>query len=204
MDDSSLRTVTVTGTGSVGVVPDVAVLRVAAQHRSDTVAGAVAGLVSAVEVVARSARGVTEPRHVATTGLQVWPRTDAEGRPDGAEASQQVTVRCPDVESASQLLASLAGEVGDALRVDGLELMVSDGSEALLAAREAAFVDARARAEHLASLASAELGDVVAVSEGDAARPGFESGARMALAAMPIETGEQQVSCALRVTWQLT
>lgn len=197
------RTVTVTGTGATVVVPDLALLRVAATCRAATVSEAVAGLGTAASLVAEVAHRVTDPRHVATAGLNVWPRHDSDGRPDGVEASQQVNVRCPSLEAASQLVADLAGEVGDALRIDGFDLAVSDSSGAVLEAREAAFVDARSRAEHLAGLAGRQLGDVLEVVEGGGGAGPFPGEARMALAAMPIQAGEQQVSASLRVTWQL-
>lgn len=197
------RTVTVTGTGAATVVPDIARLRVGASHRAPTVAEAVAGLGASARLVTQVAVRVVDARHVATTGLQVWPRHDNEGRPDGVEASQQVSVRCPDLDAASQLVADLAAEVGEDLRIEGLALEVSDTSDAVLEARESAFSDARARAEHLAHLAGRVLGDVLEVVEGPRGAQPMPGGARMALAAMPIEPGEQSVHSSLQVTWQL-
>lgn len=196
------RTVTVTGHGVAAVVPDRAVLRVTASHGAANVAEAVSGLEVAGGVLSEVARRHTEPRHVATTGLQVWPRHDHEGRPDGFEASHQVRVVCTDLDTAGALVTALAEQVGDALRVDSLALEVGDLFGAEERARELAYADARARAEHLAGLDGAGIGDLVAVVEGDPIGTG--AGVRHARAAeMGLEPGEQEVRVRVSGTWQL-
>jgi len=197
------RTVTVTGRGSAPAVPDSAVVRAAASCAAPSVAEAVAGVGEVGATVQRVARLHVDARHVASTGLQVWPRLDPAGRPDGFEASHQVQVRCPDLEVASRVLHALAEEAGDALRVDAVQPEVSDPRAAQDTAREAAWADARARAEHLATLAGATLGDVLQVEEGDGA-PGGVPSPRMAVAAsVVLEPGERAVGAAVTVTWQL-
>lgn len=196
------RTVTVTGRGSAPAVPDSAVVRVAATCAGSSVADAVAGVAEAGATVQRAARSLVEPRHVASTGVQVWPRYDGEGRADGFEASHQLRVRCDDLEVASALVHTLATEVGDLLRVDAVQPEVSDPSEARTQAYEAAWADARARAEHLAALAGAELGDVLVVEESDGVHGGPSP--RMAVAAsLVLEPGEQAVEVGVTVTWQM-
>ena len=69
-----------------------------------------------------------------------------------------------------------------------------------------AFADARARAEHLAALAGARLGEVQAVAEGGAAGPigGGEGGvARDMTKSVAIEPGETTVAASVTVTFAL-
>lgn len=195
------RTVTVTGRGSAPVVPDSAVVRAAAACSAPSVSEAVAGVAEVGATVQRVARLHVEARHVASTGLQVWPRHDPEGRPDGFEASHSLRVRCPDLEVASRLLHALAEEAGDALRIDAVQPEVTDTRAALDTAREVAWADARARAEHLAGLAGATLGSVLVVAEGEGSPVGPVP--RMAAAAVVLEPGERAVETAVTVTWQL-
>lgn len=198
------RTVTVTGHGVAHVVPDRAVLRVTASHGAASVAEAVSGLETAGRALSEVAHRLTEPRHVATTGLQVWPRHDHQGRSDGFEARHQVRVVCADLGTAAALVTALAERVGDALRVDSLALEVGDPSDAEERARELAYADARGRAEHLAGLDGAGIGDLVAVVEGDPAGPGPGAGVPHARAAeMGLEPGEQEVRVRVTGTWQL-
>ncbi|CAM3895795.1 SIMPL domain-containing protein [Nocardioides zeicaulis] len=198
-----MRTVTVTGTGTSHVVPDTAVVRVAAVCRGAGVSEAYDAMVAAattlVEVAGRHADG----RRVASTGITVWPFHDHEGRREGYEARHGYAIACPDLASAGAMLAALAREVGDALAVDGLGLEATDGAVAGGRAREAAFHDARERAAALARMSGAGLGAVQSVVEGDGdGRP--VPLAKVALASTGgIEAGESTVTSVVTVVWEL-
>lgn len=191
------RTVTVTGHGSAAAAPDRAVVRVSAAHRARTVAEAVAGVDRAVSVIGRVARGLAEDVPLGSTGLQVWSTETRDGTLE-FEAAHQLRLRCPDLPSASALVVALAQEVGDSLRIDSVQLEVSDPGPARTAAREAAYADARHRASHLAGLAGRGLGDVVTVVEGVGAGP-----VQGTLALTGLEPGESSVPVSVTVTWQL-
>src|SRR5262245_66174226 len=102
---------------------------------------------------------------VSTANLSVWP-VHEEGKPAAFEARHALTITAGDLATANGLLGRLADQVGDRLQVDGVELTVSDPSGALARAREAAFADARTKAEQLAALANSRLFQVEAVVEG--------------------------------------
>jgi uncharacterized protein len=193
-----MRTLTVTGHGAATAVPDTAVVRVSAVHRGATLAEALAGAESARAGVVAAAEGLV----VGTLNLSIWPAHDPEGRPDGFEARHQLEVSTADLDRANDLLARLAAEVGDRLTVDGVQLAVRDATATVGQAREAAFVDARERAEHLAALADAELDKVVEVVEGGAPT----GGAPRALAAkadVGLQPGESTIASAVTVTWRI-
>jgi uncharacterized protein len=199
-----MRTVSVTGHGQARVVPDSAVLRVAAVHRGDSVADALAGADTAVAQVVATGRDFTTPERIATTGLNIWPAHDDQGRRTGFEARHSVTLRCTDVPAASGLLTALAETVGDRLQVEGVSLEVSDPAAAEREAREAAYADAVDRATQLATLAGAALGEPQAVLEG-----GFTEipvGRALMAASMDsttLEPGESSVTSSVTVTFQL-
>ena len=160
------RTVTVTGQGTARVVPDSAVVNVAAVFRARSVEEAFAGVASAVEAIGASARTFVDPENVGSRGLNVWPSHDDAGRQAGFECRHAVQVRCPSLDVAGPLLTALIAGVGDRLEVEGVSLEASDTSAAQEAAREQAYADAVARATHLAGLAESVLGRPVAISEG--------------------------------------
>lgn len=199
------RTVTTTGRGTVQVVPDAAVVTVAARHQAAGVAEACAGVDSAVATIGDVSRRHTEATRIASTGLTVWPSHDREGQPHGFEARHSLKIALADVAAAGRLLSELAESVGDRLTVDGVSLTVSEPGPALAAAREAAFADARAKAEALAGLGDATLGEVVTVVEGDQghARPVAMAAGRGAKLDMSFEPGEQGISTTVTVTWRL-
>jgi uncharacterized protein YggE len=200
-----MRTVTVTGSGTSRVAPDTAVVRLAAVARGAGVAEAYdamsAGAAALVEVAGRHA----EERRIASTGITVWPFHDRHGRPEGFEARHAYAVGCGDLVAAGELLAELAREVGDGLAIDSVGLEVTDDHGAGVAAREAAFEDARERAAVLARMAGAGLGAVQTIVEGDAGHgPGPMPKLAMARdSGGGLEPGEASVTTSVTVVWEL-
>ena len=192
-----MRTLTVTGTGSAAAVPDTALVRLSAVHRARTLTEALAGAESAREAVVTAAGDLV----VSTVNLSVWP-TNEQGEIPGFEARHSLTIATGDLATANELLSDLAYAVSGRLVVEGVELAVRDPSAAIAQAREAAFADARAKADLLAGLAEASLGQVEAVTEGGAS--GSSGGfAAMAKADVGLVPGERQLSASLTVTWSL-
>ena len=103
-------------------------------------------MAAAAATVVEVAHRHTEERRVASTGISVWPARDHEGREAGYEARHSYAIACADLATAGALLGELAGEVGDALAIDGVALEVTEDHGAGARAREAAFHDARERA----------------------------------------------------------
>jgi uncharacterized protein YggE len=193
-----VRTLTVTGTGSSAAVPDTALIRLSAVHRARTFAEALSGAESAREEVVKSAGDLV----VSTVNLAVWP-TAEQGQQPGFEARHTLTIATGDLAVANDLLTRLAYEVGTRLQVEGVDMTVRDPSAAMGQAREAAFTDARAKAEHLAALADATLGQVEAIGEGGSAGV-LPGGVAMAKTAdVGLQPGETSISASLTVTWSL-
>jgi uncharacterized protein len=199
-----MRTVTVTGHGEARVVPDSAVVRVAAVHRAAGVAEALRGADSAARQIVATGREHTRPERIGSTSVQIWPAHDRQGDPAGFDARHSITLRCDDIEAAGALLAALAESVGDRLQIEGVSLEVNDRSSAETAAREAAYADALDRGGHLAGLAGATLGDPQEVVEGGVVPIAAPARAAMAVAAdVALEPGEMSVTSSVTVRFQL-
>ena len=197
-----MRTLTVTGHGAAGVVPDAATVRVAATHQAAAVAEALAGADSATRAAVEVARRHTDVARIGTTTVQLWPAIDHLGGRSGYEARHALTIRLADLGSAGELVTELADVVGDRLVIEGISPTVSDPAPAGTRARERAFADALTRATELASLAGAGLGEVQQVVEGR--EPGaYADVASLKAGGFALEAGETQVEATLTVTWQL-
>lgn len=200
-------TVTTTGVGSVRAVPDSAVVQVELVFEARGVAEALAGVDSAVRLAGEVARRHTDAAKIASRQLNVWPRHDPEGRRTlGYEAHHGLAVGCSDIDAAGRLLAELAAEVGDRLRVEGISLEISEPGPLEDEAREAAYADARRKAEHLASFGDHTVGRLVAVVEGRSGgvRPmaaGYAMEASFSKA--EIEPGESTLQATVTATWEL-
>jgi uncharacterized protein YggE len=195
------RSVTVTGQGSTAVVPDTAVVRVAAVARGTGVADAFASSSAAAAQIGVVARRHTEEKRIASTGINVWPWHDNQGRQRGFEARHSLAIGCSDLDAAGALLDELAAEVGDVLVVDGVTLEVSEPTAARDQAVAAAYDDALRQAEQLAGLAGASLAEVLAIGQGPRGAPAFRG--MDAVASAKIEPGETIVAVSLSVTWAL-
>lgn len=199
------RTVTVTGQGIAQVVPDSAVVHVAAVHRATSVGEAFAGVSSAVAAITARARAHVEPARIGSRDLNVWPAHDNQGRQTGFECRHTVEIRCPSLEVAGSLLSALVAEIGDRLQVESVSLEATDTSAAQASAREAAYADAMARATHLAGLAETVLGWPLTISEGGGVHPVGRDFVResAARADMGFEPGERAIGASLTVTFAL-
>jgi uncharacterized protein YggE len=123
------------------------------------------------------------------------------------EASLSLSVRITDLDHVGSMLVAAVQAGGDGARVDGITFSHADAAALESAAREAAYADARAKAEQYAGLAGQALGEVRHVVEGDAGG-GPLPRRYMALAAdtggsVPVDAGEGTVAAVVSVTWAL-
>lgn len=201
--------VEVTGHGAHHVVPDLVIVRARVQCDTRDVASALADAASRTTAALQAAadHGI-EPKDRRTDDVGIHPRYDQNGgqKVVGYTAYQAFRLTVRDPERVGDLLQALAGAAGDALAVDGVEMSADLTQEAVEAAREAAFADARARADQYARLAGAELGSVLHIIEGGpdfgAPRP-MMARAGFAADSMPMEAGSQAVNATVTVRWQL-
>jgi uncharacterized protein YggE len=187
--DTSIRTITVTGTGAAEAPPDLLTISVGVECRRASVGSAYADAGTAASAVSEVLRqnGVADT-DIRTSGLNVRPELvwrEGEGQQvAGYVASSVLTVRVRRVAAASAIIAAV---------VDAQ-------------AREAAWQDAVAAAEKFASLASAHLGAVVSVSEhplssGPVPVARLERAA--ATDAIGVEAGHASIGASVTVVWEL-
>lgn len=202
------RTVTVNGAGRAAVSPDVVRLDLRLGHDADDVAAALAGAAEGITKVG----GVVRDHDVADADIRtldagVNQRWDNTGVPVGFTAQQRLAVTVRRLESVGEILEAAAAAVGNALLVDQVRLDVSDRSEGLRRARDAAFADAHAKAQQYAALSGAELGAVLGVAEAGAVpvqrREMKLMAASMDAGGMPVEGGDLDLGASVTVTWEL-
>jgi len=204
-------TVTVTGTGWAEAAPDLMLVSVGVECRAETVTEAYAACgegLAAVASVLRS-RGVA-PADIRTAGLAVradlaW--RDGEGQKlVGYVASSSLTVRLRDIGGASAIISEAVGAAGDSVRLNSLQLVLSDDSAVRAEARDGAWHDALRAAGQYAGLASASLGRVLSVTDQrPAAGPVPMVGLQRASATegLVVEPGANRVEAGVTVTWEL-
>ena len=115
-----------------------------------------------------------DPKDIQTSAFRVEPRytRPAEGQApkiDGYSVTNEVQVLVRDLEKVGDILDRLV--TAGANQSSGLSFEVSKAETALDEARKQAVANARRRAELYAAAAGAEVGEVLTITEGDAAAP---------------------------------
>lgn len=204
MDSELQPGISVTGTGTVTVEPDIATLRVGvslADRDVNRVRSEAAAKVSAARdrLLAEGVAGAD----IRTAHLNVHTSHDGSRGQRTHHASTTLEAVIREVATAEAIVDRLFEAVGSGLDLHGLEFGVVDPRPGRDRAIEAAMADARHSAQHLADLAGVTLGPVLAVEELDQHRGHAPMARRMAVRAevsMPVESGqlELQASVVLR------
>jgi uncharacterized protein YggE len=207
------RTVTVVGEGLASAAPDTALLHLGVETRGTTPGEALDACSRALDQVIAALRAAgIEPPRLATSELSVRPHWEVgpqgKERTAGYRASAGLTARLAAPTRAGQVATAAVAAGGDAARVHGLALVVGDQAGVLAAAREAAWRDARGRAEQYAALAGVALGRVLWIDEGAGAWHALPVARRTSeqargLAGPAVELGEAEVRARVAVTWAL-
>lgn len=161
--------ISVSGEGSIDLVPDLALLNVGVEAVAESVSQARDEAAQAMDAViaAVKAHGL-EDRDIQTRAFNIWPQYDYQDNRrilTGYTVSSSATVKIQDINNVGPLIDDVADAGGNATRIDGIQFTVEDPKPHMADLREAAFQDAMAKAEHLASLAGVELGPLTYVTE---------------------------------------
>lgn len=202
----------VAGEGVAFGVPDRCLMSLALNVMRESAADAVASVAELADRVIATIRdagvGAADVRTQNVT-VQDW-YDQQQQRATARVATYALVITNRRLEQISGLLSAIAAAAGDALRVQGIMLTVSDPAPLRAAARREAVEDAKVRALQLADAAGVRLGPVVAIEEGVVpgwgfrAEPGFARQAMQAASAsMPLEPGSQAVTVRVTMTFEI-
>jgi uncharacterized protein YggE len=197
-----LRTVTVTGSGSVTTVPDRASFDLSVDTQASTAQAARARNASAAAamIAALKNAGVGDA-DLQTGQVSLSPQLNDTGTDVlGYTASNTVTASIAIAKAGA--LVDAAVEAG-ATRVSGPSLMRSDSDTLYDKALQAAVANAADKAKALASAAGLSLGGVQTMVEGSQQPVVWAAGKADATAPTPIEPGTQSVDATVTVTYAL-
>ena len=194
---------TVTGMGSVKVVPDVVTWSFGVQTNAATARDALR--LNSTEVAkvidALKAAGVAE-KDIQTEQVSLFPRTNQDGtQVVGYSASNSVSAIVRDLAKAGAVVDA-AAEAGSN-QISGPSLTVSDSERFYEQALNEAYVQALVKARRLAAKAGVRLGRPVQIVEGGGQAPiPFTDGAKAA-AGVPIQPGTTEIQASVTVTFAI-
>ncbi|MCZ4499503.1 MAG: hypothetical protein JWQ74_2056 [Marmoricola sp.] len=204
--------VEVTGTGAATQAPDRIDLNLGLTAVRPDVGEALAHVdARAAELGAALRSHGLADADIRTTGTSLYEEyAGADGARAGFRAGfragHDLSVRVADASTVSAVVEAAVAAAGNDLRINGLTWSVADDTDLVRRAREAAFDDARAKADELATLAGRSLGALMRITEGPSAGGGIP---RLALAKADAagfapEPGSSRTEVALVIRWSLT
>jgi hypothetical protein len=202
--------VIVSGLGKVSGTPDVLRVQLGVEVRRDDVSAALRDA-NTVQNRVREAvrRNGVDPKDMQTADVSLYPAYTSKGAPNGYTVNQSLTVKLRDLAKAGKTIGDAVEAGGNAARVQGVSFALEDNAALLEKARDAAYGEARKKAERYAQLSGRSLGAVELVSEQAPTGEQPMSYARDALAAapaassVPLDAGQSQVSVSVTVRWSL-
>lgn len=161
--------ITVSGVGEANAAPDTVEVDVGVSVLANTVEDAIRTAAEKSNALSSTlTAGGIAAEDMTTTEYSIRPEydySDSKQRLVGYRVSNTVRAKLRDITSTGGLLDSIASAGGDETRVHGLSFGVADETSLLGRAREAAWNDARAKAEQLATLSGHTLGKATTINE---------------------------------------
>jgi len=204
--DTTTRTIQVVGQATLSAKNDTAVIAITTEAARPTRSGALnAGTAQARRVRAAMARLGVAPADIETTSITV---ERVRGRSRGHVITRyrvaneiSVTLRDATKTGAAIDAATRAG----ASNISGPEFSLANPTELYRRALDAAFDDARAKAERLAAKAGATLGPATSVEESVAAAPQGNglAGDKVSAPTTPVSAGKTEVTGTVTVTFEM-
>jgi uncharacterized protein YggE len=196
--------VTVTGTETVEVAPDVAEWSIGVHSRAPRAREALAANSSQIRRVLAALRAARVARADIRTGyVSLYPDMREGGEVVGYFANNTVHVVVPDIGRSGGVID--AAVRAGANEVSGPTMTRSNRDELYDRALAAAYDAARAKAEALAEKLGVSLGAPTAVVEGGGGgpEPVYAEAATALRADVPVEPGQTEISATLTVTFAI-
>jgi len=207
------RFITVTGVGTVSVVPDAVRFNATVSALASTNAAALSSASKSAAAVrtALTAKGIAT-KDIRSANISVYPEynwtQEAGTKITGYRASQSFDVLVRTASKAGSIIEAVVTAGGDNVQLGGVIPVTLNPSLATEDARAAAVANAKSKASSYAKLLGTSIGKVLSLEEQSS--PVYSSPFPMAkagaadAAAVEIDLGEQDVTVTITVRWTLS
>jgi len=200
----------VTGNGKVAAVPDIANLSlgIESQETSVTEAQNEAAITMNRVMAALKAGGIADKdiqtQYFSIQKVTRWDRDKEKEITIGYRVTNMVTAKIRDIKKTSSIIDAVAEAGGDLTRIDNISFSIDDPSQYRNEARDKAVVDAKAKAEQLATLSGVRLGKPTYISE-SVFYPVYRPPSKVEEAApvTPISPGELEISLDVQIVYAI-
>ena len=211
-DTTNTRYITVTGVGTISVVPDAVRFNATVSALASTNAAALSSASKSAAAVraALKEKGIAV-KDIRSANISVYPEynwtQEAGTKITGYRASQTFDVLVRKASTAATIIESVVNAGGDNVQLGGVIPVTLNPSLATEEARAAAVANAKSKASSYAKLLGTSIGKVLSLEEQSSPIystpfPMAKAGAADA-AAVEIDLGEQDVTVTITVRWAL-
>lgn len=208
---ASTNGVVVDGVGKVSGTPDVLRVTMGVSVRRSDVSRALDAANAAEDKLRKALMGEGVAKaDLQTSDVSVYPSYDNRGHRNGYAVNETVTAKLRNLAKAGSVMSKAISAAGDEAVLQGVSFSLEDNKALLAQARDAAYGDARDKADQYAKLAGRALGKVELVTESTSAPVQLPAvydavaTSAKAVSSVPIDPGSQQVSVSVTVRWALT
>ena len=205
-------TIAMTGSGEATGVPDQLTFGITIKKNAADVSTALNSANRVTRHVLQAVRDQgLDMEDVQTTGLSIHPNHDySDDGPAviiGYGVSQELSVLVRSLPDAGSTISAAVEAGGNAVRLHDVRLQIGDKEGMFRRARDAAFAEARAKAEQYAEATGQELGEVTSVREVKTkssvpvAYEARDLTAASALSDVPIKAGTAELDVTVSVVW---
>ena len=196
--------ISVSGSGSISVEPDLAILNIGVEATGKTVSFARSEAASAMDSVVSSLKkeGILT-KDIQTQQLTIYPRYDYQTNKQvliGYSVTNTARVKVRDLSKVGKIVDNAAASGGDYVRINGISFNVEDTDQYMESLRKQAVQKAQIKAEEYADSAGVKLGSLRSLTEVGAQYPHMFSAMDNQMRAMsvpmesPISGGELQIT----------
>ena len=201
-----------TGTGSVSVTPDIATIMIGVESQGETARAALATNTEQAGAVISALKGSgVETRDIQTSNFSVQPvyadrKTQSRDGPKvvGYRVFNQVIARIRVLDDLGVILDKVVST--GANRIGGISFGLSEDGDARDLARKRAVEDAARKARLYAEAAGVVLGPILSIAEAGQ-NPGLrpqQFAEIRAAAPIPIEAGSAAITQSISISWRIS
>lgn len=210
--ETQQRILTVNGTGTVDIQPDIAMIHVGVSSKDENVTDALDENTSKANAIKQTLLdlGVAE-EDIQTSNFNLYPQQQQSmpATPEEPAESQTVfvvqntvSITVRELNSLGEILAAVVDE--GANTINGINFSLEDASAAIAEARRKAIADAEEQAQAIAEAAGVQLGEITSININDSSAPVAKSSAAMEQPAdsnVPISSGTLTVQVTANITY---
>lgn len=202
--------ITVTGSGKVTGIPDSLNISLSINTTAANINDALAAANRTAKAVQNSLSGNgVLAKDMQTSNMSIQPNYSTNGTPSGYQVYESLTATLRDLSTAGAALGAAVDAGGNSVRVDGVNVALSDDSSLMAAARADAISNARIKATQYATAAGRTVGAVQSISESVQSQNPVNYGvdlravAGASAASVPIQAGSTNVTVDVTVVFSL-